>query len=339
MAGSEAGHGKYGTRNKRSAGAFPTAPALERVLNFVSPTLARVACILNSDAHSSAALGLRQSVQSLFDKHGAAAEVHLCRPGASLSSLASDAVRRGHTIIVAAGGDGTINAVASALIGSGAALGVLPVGTLNHFAKDLGLPLDLEEAVKTILRGHVVRVDVGEVNGHIFLNNSSIGLYPALVREREKTQKRGYKKWTAFARALYYVMRRYSLLHVRLRFEGVEIAEDTPFVFIGNNEYEVRGLNLGARTRLDSGKLSVYRAPNVGRMGLLTLALGALAGTEDLKELEKSDTEVLRISVGKRHLRVATDGEVMKLTGPLLYRISKQALKVIGPSPEPEPAA
>ena len=123
-------------------------------------------------------------------------------------------------MVVAAGGDGTMNAVASALIGTETAMGVLPLGTLNHFAKDLKIPLELEGAVATIVTGRIVPIDVGEVNGHIFLNNSSIGIYPWIVRERETEQRKGYRKWVAFARASISALKRYSLLHVRLRDGG-----------------------------------------------------------------------------------------------------------------------
>src|SRR5476649_731552 len=115
-------------------------------------------------------------------------------------TAAKRALARGVDAVVAGGGDGTINAVASVLAGSSVALGVLPLGTLNHFAKDLNIPLDLDQAIATIARGTTAQVDVGDVNGRIFVNNSSLGLYPHIVRARDQQQRRlGRGKWTRLA--------------------------------------------------------------------------------------------------------------------------------------------
>ena len=115
--------------------------------------------------------------------------VTLSSSGAEIIEAARHAARQKPWAIVAGGGDGTINAVASTLVGSNIALGVLPLGTLNHFAKDLNIPLELEAAAHNIIAGHASQIDVGEVNGRIFLNNSSLGLYPTLVRQRKKQQE------------------------------------------------------------------------------------------------------------------------------------------------------
>ena len=157
---------------------------------------------------------------------------------------------------MAGGGDGTINAVAGALAGRDTALGVLPIGTLNHFARDVGIPLNLEAAVRILFTGQVKKVDVGEVNGRVFVNNSGIGLYPRIVRVREEAQRRGHVKWVAFLLAVGSVMRRYSLVSVRLRSEETHAAaRGTPFVFVGNNRYEIAGLEIGTRSSLNSGRL------------------------------------------------------------------------------------
>ncbi len=126
-------------------------------------------------------------------------DISLARSGAEVVELASEAVRESYNVIVAAGGDGTINSVAAAVIDSDKVLGVLPLGTFNHFARDVGIPSDLEQAARTIIAGHIIEVDAAEVNNRIFLNNSSLGLYPMIVREREKHQRLGFGKWPAFA--------------------------------------------------------------------------------------------------------------------------------------------
>ncbi|HZI88057.1 MAG TPA: diacylglycerol kinase family protein, partial [Pyrinomonadaceae bacterium] len=139
---------------------------------------------------------MREKVAANFAASGRKANISLARTGAEVVELARRAARMQTDIIVAGGGDGTINAVASELVGTDKAFGVLPLGTLNHFAKDLNIPVDIEAAVRTIVSGHTTRVDVAQVNDRIFLNNSSLGLYPRLVHEREKQQRLGLRKWT-----------------------------------------------------------------------------------------------------------------------------------------------
>ena len=157
-------------------------------------------CILNQKAGSNDAGAARAMLARVAAERGQEARVLLSAHGAELPALAAEA-RAAGGVVVAGGGDGTIAAVAAALVDTDVTLGVLPLGTLNHFAKDLGIPLDLEAAVRTLFAGNVARVDVGEVNGRIFLNNSSIGFYPQIVRERERLQRHGTGKWVAVARA------------------------------------------------------------------------------------------------------------------------------------------
>ena len=261
------------------------------------------------------------------------ADVHLAASGADMVHHARAALEGGVRTVVAGGGDGTINAVASVVAGSGASLGVLPLGTLNHFAKDLRIPLALERAVAVIARGSVRRIDVGEVNGRIFLNNSSLGLYPDIVREREQQQRilrRG--KWAAALHATVAALRRFPFLSVRLCISGADVPRRTPFVFIGNNAYRIGGLALGARARLDGGHLSVYVAQRPGRLSLLRFALRALVGRlAQARDFDVLLVENMQIETRRQRLRVATDGEVHTLSTPLSYRVRPGALSVIVP--------
>src|SRR5271166_1000269 len=140
-------------------------------------------CILNgASSHVEAA---RAHLTRMSEEFGVPARIVVTRSGGELASLAARAARANSQAVVAGGGDGTVNAVAGALVATDTALGVLPMGTLNHFAKDLGIPLDLEAAARNVFIGDIAKVDVGEVNGRVFVNNSGIGLYPRIVRERE----------------------------------------------------------------------------------------------------------------------------------------------------------
>jgi diacylglycerol kinase family enzyme len=215
----------------------------------------------------------------------------------------------------------------------------LPLGTLNHFAKDLCIPLALDQAIANLAHGKALKIDVGEVNQRIFLNNSSLGLYPDMVRDREKQQRRlGRGKWLACGWATLAALRRYSFLSVRLCVDGEQHARRAPFVFIGNNEYVMQGFDIGERRRLDGGALSLYVAQRPGRLGLLRLALravfGRLAQARDFDMLLATDIE---IATRHKRLRVATDGEVTIMATPLRYRIRTGALTVIVPAPLPTP--
>ena len=272
-------------------------------------------------------------VTELFAAAGADARIVMLPSGAHAADAAREAAAAGACAIVAGGGDGTVSAVASVVAGTNAALGVLPLGTLNHFAKDAGIPMDLEAAVATVLAGHIKAVDTGEVNGRTFLNNASIGIYPDIVVERERLRQLGRWKWTALAIATLRILRRYRRLVVRVAAgDGVEHAR-TAFVFVGNNEYQVDGLSLGARTRLDGGRLFAYLAPRVHTRELPTLLALALAGrARERQALESIEATALHVATpGLRRLRVALDGEVIVMRAPLQFRVRPGALRVIAP--------
>jgi diacylglycerol kinase family enzyme len=275
---------------------------------------------------------VQQQVEAAFQALGAKAHVALAHDGAEVIRMAQRAVAGNAEIIVAGGGDGTISSVAGVVIDANKTLGVLPFGTLNHFAKDLRIPLELAGAVRTIVEGQEMTVDVGEVNGEIFINNSSLGLYPNIVREREKQQQLGWGKWPAYLWAGLAVLRRYPFLNMRVGVDGTELTTRTPFVFVGNNEYEMERLNVGTRACLDKGQLSLYMANRTGRLGLLRLALRALVG----RLRQEKDFVALctkEIWIGSRHkrLRVARDGEVTTMKPPLHYRVLPAALRVLVP--------
>lgn len=273
---------------------------------------------------------------------GLDADLTLAAGGAELIAAARRAREGGAELVVAGGGDGSMNAVASQIVGSGAAgrlrFGVLPMGTLNHFAKDLGIPLDLDAAIGNLVSGVPVSVDVGEVNGRIFLNNSGLGLYPDIVRDREKQQSRlGRGKWPAALWASLAALRRYPFLSIRLEMKGEDgederLARRTPFVFIGNNAYTMQGLSIGARERLDAGTLSLYVAQHPTRFGLLRFAFDALRGRlGEARDFDVLHAAAFELDTHRKRLRVATDGEVTVMAAPLRYRSLPGALSVLVP--------
>lgn len=294
------------------------------------PSLSRIAVIINAASGSVEAGNLQMQVKELFRAHGMTPEVLLCHEGGEIHLLARRSLRGGAGIVVAAGGDGTVSAVASVVAGTGAALGVLPVGTLNHFAKDAGIPLELDQAVETIIAGNAAVVDLGEVNGRTFINNSSLGLYPRIVHHREAQQRLGSSKWWAFWKGVLTVLGRYSFLQVQISSPEAQIVRKTPFVFIGNNEYEIHGLNIGTRSRMDTGKLSVYLTRRTDRPGLLGLVVRGLFGRlRDSDDFDTLHTDKLHVQVSGATIRVALDGEVITMTPPLRYGCRKGELRVL----------
>ena len=290
-----------------------------------------ISIIINERSGAAGSPDAGARMQSLFTKYGRHVQLERVRDPGDLPARARQAASRGD-VLVAAGGDGTVNAVAGIAVETHATMGVVPMGTLNHFAKDLAVPLDLEPAIATIAAGHTRAVDVGEVNGRIFVNNSSVGLYPRMVWERDAEQRRGHNKWTAFAIAMLRTWRSYRTITAHLVVEGNEVVVRTPFIFVGNNHYTAEGFQLGGRSRLDEGRLSVYLAPECGRFEILSLPVRALVRrlSSDAPFVEFAAEEVT-VAVHPRRVSVAVDGEIAMTTSPLSYRIRPRELKVIVP--------
>jgi diacylglycerol kinase family enzyme len=252
--------------------------------------------------------------------------------GAALAVAARRALSSGAGIVVACGGDGTVSTVASIVAGSQAVLGIIPMGTLNHFARDLRIPLGVKDAVRVLLGGHCRAVDVGEVNGLRFVNNSSLGLYPNIVKFREGRRKTGWSRIIAFAAACLVLLRRYRFLRLRLEVDGNRSTRISPFLFVGNNRYELEGLKLGRRHRLSEGKLFAYLADRAGRTGLVRIALSALFHTLRLNhDFVVLPAQHLTVETKRRRIRVALDGEVYQLHPPLRYSIHPGILQVLTP--------
>jgi diacylglycerol kinase family enzyme len=235
--------------------------------------------------------------------------------------------------IVVGGGDGSIRTVAYVLAATDIPLGILALGTRNHFARDLGIPTTINEAVTLIAAGETRLVDLGEVNGETFINNSSIGLYPYLVRERERRRRReGVLKWIALILSGLRVLRHLPLRRLAITAEGSVEPCRSPIVFIGNNEYALQASVFGRRERLDGGELCIYIPTAQSRLALVRLVARAVMGRLELER----DLRVMRVSKAEirsraRRLLVALDGEVAVLRSPLHYHIRPGALRVFTP--------
>ncbi|HEY5940827.1 MAG TPA: diacylglycerol kinase family protein [Gemmatimonadales bacterium] len=291
-----------------------------------------IAIVLNATSGHGSAPKVAERLKEIFAEAGRDARITLARGGAEINAAMRRAVGDGCEALVVGGGDGTINSGASVALERGIPLGVLPLGTLNHFAKDLGIPLELEEAAKIVLEGVVCKVDVGEVNGRIFLNNSSLGMYPAIVRLREKYHATLGGKWIAALWAGLTVLRRRPFMAVRIVAEGETIIRRTPLLLVGNNEYQMAGIHAGSRESLARGRLAIYVLNAEQRTGLLRLGWQVLLkGAEQVKEVDLITVEEATVETRRKRVQVAADGEVFSLESPLDYRIRPGALRILVP--------
>ncbi len=292
----------------------------------------RITVLLNAASGTGGAPAAREEIERLLSEAGHEVQVQVAA-GRRLPELARKAVDDGAEALLAGGGDGTISAVAGVLAGTGVPLGVLPLGTLNHFARDLGIPLALADAVAVVLAAVITAIDVGEVNGHVFLNNSSIGVYPRVLRLRERYRRRGRSKWIAAFWAILAVLRRHSFMGVRVEADGETIVRRTPFVFVGNNAYRMEGLSAGSRDSLTDGRLVLYMMNASGRRNLLWLAWNVLIGrARQLAELEERSVLEAQVELRRGDIQLALDGEVLTERGPLEYRVRPAALRVFTPA-------
>jgi diacylglycerol kinase family enzyme len=280
---------------------------------------------------------LRSELEAGFAKRNIWTTIEFV-PGPELQVAAKRTAKRAKAgeidAVIVGGGDGTISTVAGALIGHQVCLGIIPLGTLNHFAKDLGIPLSLDEAIEMISTGVYRDVDVGEVNGQIFINNSSIGIYPYVVLDRDRRRARkGMSKWPAMFLAGLRALRNLPLRRLRIRAGGWQHAVRSPCVFIGNNRYDLKGPSFGSRERLDAGELCLCVAKEQSRFRLLWLAVKCATGLVDQRDLRILTLATLEVGSRRNRLLVSYDGEIQLMRTPLKYRTRPAALRVFSSLP------
>jgi diacylglycerol kinase family enzyme len=260
-----------------------------------------------------------------------------------LSAIAHQAVAQAKpcgAIVVAAGGDGTINVVAQAVLDSGCAFGVLPQGTFNYFSRTHGIPADSAEALKVLLAGHTQPAQVGLVGDRVFLVNASLGLYPQLLEDRESWKRQlGRSRMVAFGAGLATLLRGHRSLRLRVESHGRERELRTPTLFVGNNALQLQQLGLPDAESVGTGFLAAIALRPVGLVKMLGLLWrGAFGRLGDADELIQVATRQLTVRpsrrlgiLGSRRIKVATDGEVTWMQLPLSFRVAPQALDLLRP--------
>lgn len=303
----------------------------------------RVGVILNEAAgttESHGAQSWRERLEARFAEHNIVASFHVV-PASELRATAQRVLQAGMgdqvDAVVVGGGDGTIRTVAGVMAGSDIPVGIIPLGTRNHFARDLALPSTPEDAIAVIAAGTIRRVDVGEVNGQIFINNSSIGLYPYIVLARERKRPGAWlPKWAAMILAVPEVIRYLPIFRLAVQVEGEIRPCRSPIVFVGNNEYQLTLPTPGIRESLDRGELWIYVANAEGWPMLAWRALQAILGIggrgKDVCTFKGTTAE---ITARRHHVLVACDGEVERMRPPLRYHCRAGALRVFAPPREP----
>lgn len=241
-------------------------------------------------------------------------------------------------ILVVAGGDGSINTAAAAALRHGCALGVIPQGTFNYLARDHGIPLDAEAAAWALVRGRARPVQVGMVNGQLFLVNASLGLYPQVLQDREAFKARlGRRRWVAALSGLSTVVRWRRRLSLDIELDGVRTLLKTTTLFVGNNRLQVEqvGLEDDVTQTTGRGRLAGIITKPLGAWTILWLALrGALGRLGDADQIHIFSFHELHVRVvGARRVKVATDGEVQTMVPPLRFAAAAERLLLMVPAP------
>lgn len=272
-------------------------------------------------------------VADAFAAAGVDAEVQVVG-GADLQPAVRRAARRHADMLVVGGGDGSVRAAAAVLAGTDVPLGVLPLGTLNHFARDLGIPFHLDDAIRVLVDGNRRAIDVADVNGHVFVNNAAIGSYPRLVEEREKhRQRRKIAKWRAAALAFGATFLALPRVDLELAGPGLTTRVTTSFLLVGNNRYGTGVRDFGRRARLDEGVLSLWVAHGGGRWDATESLFRLVAGrSEHDTTMQAAVMSELTVDAPTSRLRIAVDGEVRHLTTPLCFSVRRGALHVVAPA-------
>lgn len=295
----------------------------------------RIALIVNQSGGTFRRLPLKPTVAAIAGAlraagHDVSAEICAARDLAGC--LSACAQRSDLDAVVAGGGDGTILTAILAGLGRDKPLGIVPLGTLNLLARDLGLPLDPVRAAALIATGHTAAIDLGEVNGLPFAVWASLGMHPVIVHRRDKLQKGGLKKWPAFALAALRAFRRYPLVTVTLSRDAEMRTVTTPLLVISNNVWNEQAIP-PRRQSLDDGKLEVHIAKVHTRLGLLGLAAAALFGFWRVgRLLETFTADEVRVVSRKRRVMVSLDGEVTVLHSPMVFRLRPKALTILAPA-------
>ena len=297
------------------------------------PALRRFDIIINTRSGTPGKDDLAAQVVERLSALGGEPRLYLARSAADLTRMVAAAAAGDADVVVAGGGDGTIATVAAALLDTPKTMGVLPLGTFNFFAQRVGVPLDTTAAIDVLATGTPSPMTVGEVNGRVFLNNSSIGLYPAVLQRRETTYEHvGRSRVAAYLSVALVLVRSPRFLHLQLSADGAPLVRRTPLLFVAANRYQLDTFGMPGAHCVDEGRLAAYVTRPLGSLEMWRLAMrGLVRGLDGVGELEVICAQELHVTLRGKRVRVALDGEIAKLRAPLRYRMRPDALRVLVP--------
>lgn len=274
-----------------------------------------------------------EAVEGLARALGPRVEVREIRSGKDIEAAARSACDDGFDIVVPVGGDGTIMSVAGVIAGRDVALGVLPMGTFNFFARGLGIPQEPDKAASILRTGKIRTMSIGEVNGRVFLNNASVGVYPRILRAREAVYRRfGRHRIAAYWSVLKTFMRFQRPMRLSLRAEGTSEDLRTPLLFVARSAYQLEEYRLAGAEAVNAGDFAVFAAPDGSRRDLFVQAWRLVRrNMQPGEDFTLRCVKTLTVSTRKPRVLVACDGEKFLMDTPLEFRMRPDALKVIVP--------
>lgn len=312
-----------------------SAPSKSTAPQRLDLSTCKVALVLNGAAGKKDNHGKEQQIRDKIAPRVRDFKSYPVTKGSAIADAAKRAAEDGADVVLALGGDGTQSAVAGALAGGTATMGVLPGGTFNYFARELGVGDTPDEAIETILGGHVRKMDVGEVNGRIFLNNASFGVYPAILERREAIYRRwGRSRIAAYWSVLLTLRDLRDPMHLTLTLDGRTRDFHTPLAFAARSAFQLESLGLDGAEAVRDGQFALFLAKGRKRRDLFAaafrLAIGKVARGQDF-ELLVADEILIETRQANRLL--AFDGEKARINGPFRLRVHREALSVIVPAP------
>jgi diacylglycerol kinase family enzyme len=293
--------------------------------------------VFNSGSGNDDSARTREQIGALLTQAGRTHTFLAVDEPSRLPQIAEHAVklaREAGGVIVAAGGDGTLNAVAATVLPSGLPFGILPRGTFNYFGRTYGISRETEEAVASLLDARIEPVQVGLLEGRPFLVNASLGLYPQLLEDREEyKQKLGRRRWVALISAIVTLWRTPTNLSLELKSQGERKVLRTPTLVVGNNALQLEQLGLPEVAHLEENRLVAMAAKPMGTLALYWLmVMGALSRLGEASNVISFGFESLTVRVrGRRRIKVAMDGEIFWTRSPLSFSVSPQRLQLLVP--------
>ncbi|MFY1912208.1 diacylglycerol/lipid kinase family protein [Achromobacter xylosoxidans] len=297
--------------------------------------------VLNTGSGRGDAQALQDIIRRVLDEAGRRFQLMPVDDPSRLVATAREAValaREAGGIVVAAGGDGTLNAVAGQVLGQGVPFGILPQGTFNYFGRRYGISQDTEAALRGLLGGELRPVQVGLLNGRLFLVNASLGLYPQLLEDREAYKQRfGRSRLVALWSGLVTLMRAPRQLSLRLDYEGRVRDLRSPTLVVGNNRLQLEHIGIDP-AELDRGHLVAMAVRPVGTLALYGLLLrGLFSRLGEAEHVVSFAFDRLMVSIrGRRRVKVAMDGEISWMDTPLEFKVSDTPLPLVVPVAAPE---